>query len=464
MSLREVVAATGGRVAASTQLDALLQGVTTDSRRVGPGQLFVPLRGEHFDGHKFLAAAEQAGASALVSDHEVSGLRVPVVVVDNTLRAYQDIARAYRQARSARVLAVTGSNGKTLTKDLLAWLLSRRMRVIKTPDNLNNEIGLPQTLLLMDGRTEAAVVEMGMRGVGQIDELAAIAKPDVGVITTIGEAHLELLGSREAIADAKAELLGHIAANGVAVLPRDNPFFERLRSKARGRVLTFGMHADADIRLLDFQPLGWDGSRVEVKLPSRTLRLRFPLLGRHLADNLLSALAACEALGVDVGSDDLLDGFVPSGQRLEPVTTAAGASVIDDAYNASPTSVRGALALLPQLPCKGRRIAVLGDMLELGPIEQAAHEDVGREAALAGVDVLVAVGPRSKSMAAAFTSETGGHRPVFLAADAQQAAAQVLCLVQRDDVVLVKASHSIGLSAVVTALRTESGTEATETP
>ncbi len=456
-TLDEVAHATGGTVQGAAPQHLRLQAAVTDSRSLQPGQLFVPLRGARFDGHEFLGQAVARGAAAVLADHPVE-VAVPCVIVENTLKAYQALARHHRlRMAQARVFAVTGSNGKTLTKDLLAHLLSQILRVIKTPANLNNEIGLPQTLFLMDETTQAAVVEMGMRGLGQIEELALVAVPDVGIITTVGEAHLELLGSREAIADAKGELIEHLAPGGTAILPRDNPYYERLRSKARGPVLTFGAHPEADVRMLDFEPLGWEGSRVTVAWPGGTFTVRYPLLGRHLADNLLAAVASIHAAGLDVKKAVAsLDSFVPSGQRLEPVKAACGAAVINDAYNASPTSVRGALQLLPFLPCRGRRIAVLGDMLELGPIEEAAHRDVGREAACAGVDVLVAVGLRSKAMADAFMAETGGQRPVFLAADAAQASQQVLHLVHPEDLVLVKASHSIGLEAVVAALQANS--------
>ncbi|HEY3999528.1 MAG TPA: UDP-N-acetylmuramoyl-tripeptide--D-alanyl-D-alanine ligase [Candidatus Xenobia bacterium] len=447
LTLQDVIFATGG--VPEARLPALstgVRGVTTDSRRVRAGELFVPLRGERFDGHRFLAQALGDGAVACLSEEAFEG---PVVRVGNTLAAYQALARWHReQFPQCAVVAVTGSNGKTLTKDLLAHLLSQSRPVIKTPANLNNEIGLPQTLFLIGEGTEAAVVEMGMRGRGQIAELAAIARPQVGVITTIGEAHLELLGSREAIADAKAELVEGLAPGGTSVLPRDNPYYERLRAKASGPVLTFGSHAEADVRVVAFEPLGWHGSRVRVSVTGQELTVDFPLLGRHLVDNLLAALAACRALGAPLKLD--LSKFEASGQRLEPVRTGRGMAVINDAYNASPTSVRGALELLPHLPCQGRRIAVLGDMLELGPVEVSAHEDVGRMAARVGVDVLVAVGERSRRMAEVF-GESG--RPVVRAAHAAQAVDEVLKLVRPEDLVLVKASHSIGLEAVVEALQ-----------
>jgi UDP-N-acetylmuramoyl-tripeptide--D-alanyl-D-alanine ligase len=391
--------------------------VVIDSRDVGPGDLFVGLVGENVDGGEFAARALEAGAwGVLVApEHVVDG--GVVLSSPAPLASLQALARAWRRDMShppPQVIGITGSVGKTSTKDILRALLAPHRRVHASRANFNTEIGLPLELLAAPEGTEVVVLEMGMRGAGQIAELAAIAKPDVGVITAIGAVHLELLGTIEAIARAKAELIQDVR---VAVIPDDEPLLEPYVPEGV-EVVRFG--------------------RDEAALDG----LELPFSSAHMRRNALAAVAAARAVGVEPSGRVELELSAMRGQVRE----AGGVRVIDDCYNANPLSMRAALDDLALQEPAGRRIAVLGDMLELGPTEVAEHEAIGSHAAESGVDVLVTVGPLAAAMAEPF----GGEAHVV--ADAAAAAALARDLVEPGDVVLVKASRGVALEAVTEAL------------
>jgi len=380
-----------------------------DSREVTHGDLFIGLPGERADGGRFAAQALAAGAwGVLVAPRHAEDARCAppgaLLAADDPLAALQRLATAWRRALGATVIGITGSTGKTSTKDLLAGMLRPHRRTVATPQNYNTEIGLPLTVLGAPADTEVLVLEMAMRGAGQIAELAAIAEPDVGVITNVGPVHLELLGTLEAITEAKLELVRALRPGGTAVVPQE----------LAGRVP--------------------DGVRAVV--PGDDLGgLDIPFDSAHMRLNALTALAAARAIGVEPHGLIEVELSARRGQRVE---LPNGAVVVDDCYNANPMSMRVALDELARAP--GRRVAVLGDMLELGPDERRFHEEIGayaRERA----DVVVTVGPRAAAMA-------GDHA----VADAAQAAALVAELVRPGDTVLVKASRGVGLEAVAEAL------------
>jgi UDP-N-acetylmuramoyl-tripeptide--D-alanyl-D-alanine ligase len=404
-----------------------------DTRAIEPGDLFVGLVGERVDGGRFAGAALSAGAwGVLVGPGHAAGLSGgAVLVADDPLAALQRLATAWRRALDPAVIAVTGSVGKTSTKQLIAALCSPWRRVAANPANFNTDIGLPLAVLAAPAGTEVLVLEMGMRGFGQVDQLARIAEPDVGVITNIGPVHLEQVGSLEGVARAKAELLAHVP---VAVLPADEPLLDPYVGPDLD-VVRFG----TDVQLEDFDP-------PVVTVLARELRvsLEVPFTARHQLVNLLAAVGAAQAVGVEPsGRVDVSFGAL-RGERLE---LPSGVVVINDCYNANPLSMRAALDdLATQAPPGGRRVAVLGDMLELGADEVAEHRGIGSYAASSAVDVLVAVGPLSASMPPAFGGES------FVAADAGEAAALVATLVRPGDLVLVKASRGIGLETVAEAL------------
>jgi UDP-N-acetylmuramoyl-tripeptide--D-alanyl-D-alanine ligase len=421
---------------------------TIDSRAVVPGDLFVGLPGETHDGGRFAAQALAAGAwGVLVAPPHAEAAREAgaggvVLAAEDPLAALQSLARAWRRELGAQTIAITGSTGKTSTKDILAALLQPYRRTFVSRGNFNTEIGLPLELLAAPADTEALVLEMGMRGAGQISELAAIAEPDVGVIVNVGPAHLELLGSLEAIAAAKAELIADLRPGATAVIPAGEPLLEPHRRDDL-RTVTFGPGGDVSLA-------GQDGDGgVEIDAQGERIALQLDFRQAHLRGNLLAALAAAHAIGVQP-TGRVTVAF--SGRRGERTRLANGVTVIDDCYNANPMSMRAALDDLAATAGEGRRVAVLGDMLELGPQEARFHAEIGAHAATVGVDLLVAVGLRSRELADAFD---GGEK--VLAVDAAAAARLVPDLVRTGDTVLVKASRGIGLETVTQALAAGAG-------
>jgi UDP-N-acetylmuramoyl-tripeptide--D-alanyl-D-alanine ligase len=421
--------------------------VVIDSRAISPGDMFVGLRGERTDGGKHAAEALRAGArgvlvgpehataAALAASERGAGA---VLVHDDPLQALQALARAWRRelgAGGTKVVGITGSTGKTSTKDILAALLDPHRRTIASPENFNTEIGLPLALLAAPADTEVLVLEMAMRGAGQIAELTAIAEPDVGVIVNVGPVHLELLGSLEAIAAAKAELLAGMAAGSTAVVPVDDPLLgPHLRMDLN--TITFGERADVALE----QVLS-DG-RVLIRAHGRELELQ-PSFGQaHNLRNLLAAVGAALALGVDPHGALHVRFSALRGERLE---LADGAILINDCYNANPMSMRAAIDDLAET-APARRVAVLGDMLELGPQSPRLHREVGLYAAEHGLDLLLSVGPLAAEMRTEFDGES------YAAADAAAAAELLRTLLGAGDTVLVKGSRGVGLERVAEAL------------
>ncbi len=443
--------------------------VTIDSRDVVPGDLFVGLPGETHDGGRFAAQALAAGAWGVLvapehaadlargpaSAGHVAGSGTPsdgaVLAADDPLQALQQLARAWRRELGARVIAITGSTGKTSTKDILAALLQPHRRTFVSRGNFNTEIGLPLELLAAPEGTEALVLEMGMRGAGQIAELARIAEPDVGVIVNIGPAHLELLGSIEAIAAAKAELIADLHTGATAVIPANEPLLDpHRRTDDEVATVTFG--PGGDVTLVSQTAEG----RVAIDARGERIELELDFHQQHLRGNLLAAVAAALAIGVRPGGQVTV---AFSGRRGERTRLRSGVTVIDDCYNANPMSMRAALDDLASTAGEGRRVAVLGDMLELGPEEARFHREVGAHAAARGVGLLVAVGERSRALAEAY-GDADGAGETQVAADAAQAATLVPKLVRAGDTVLVKASRGVGLEVVVQALVTDADAEA----
>jgi UDP-N-acetylmuramoyl-tripeptide--D-alanyl-D-alanine ligase len=425
-------------------------GAGVDSRSVEDGELFVGLRGERTDGGRHAVQALRAGAwGALVApEHARDAVEAQtggaVLSHPDPLRGLQALARARREelgGRGARVVAITGSTGKTSTKDILDALLSRRLRTAVSPRNFNTEIGLPLAILAAPGNTEVLVLEMAMRGSGQIAELTAIAEPDVGVIVNVGPAHLELLGSLEAIAAAKSELIAGLAPAATIVLPAGEPL---LAAHLRGELRTVTFGEGGDVRLLERHRDG----RVRIGDRGEEMDLR-PSFGQaHNLRNLLAAVAAARALGITPeGSVEVRF----SAMRGERHALAGGVLLIDDCYNANPMSMRAAIDDLAETAA-GRRVAVLGDMLELGVDAPRMHREIGEHAGAAGVELLVTVGPLAREMALTFPAEA------HTVADAPAAAELLEGLLREEDTVLVKGSRGVGLERVLARLRAGAGT------
>jgi len=463
----------GQREPAGTRAgDLVLTGVEVDSRLVRGGDLFCALPGERVDGHAFVGAAFDRGAlAALVSRDPPTPVGPGRVLlrVPDVLTALGRLARYHRDRYSLPVIGVTGSVGKTTTKDLVASALGATKRVLKNQGNLNTDIGLPLTVFELGPEHEIACLEMGMRGPGEITRLALIARPDIGILTNIGPVHMELLGSLEAIAAAKEELLESLPRNGSAVMNADDPLVAGMADRHRGRlgrVVTYGLDVPADITATDIDGKDSAGVRFRGVLPQGSGLgegdlgfFSVPLAGRHIVSNALAAVAT--ALLVGLGADDIRRGLMRpdlSAMRQETFT-AGGVLVINDAYNAGPASMAAAVKLLEDTRSRrgGRAVAVLGDMLELGDLSEPAHRELGRAVTAAGIDYLVTVGPRSRDTAteavlfgfdSARVTHFDGERAV------EDAARAVLGLVREGDVVLVKASRGMKLERVAQRLAT----------
>ena len=451
--VHEVLKATGGRLLAAGP--ETFSGISTDSRTIKEGELFVPLVGDKFDGHDFIAQVFEKGASgALVA----AGRAVPapggkaVIEVKDTLRALQDIAHHLRTARPGlKVVGVTGTNGKTTTKEMLASILAVRGPVLKNEGNLNNGIGVPLTLLRLKDEHWAAVIEMGMNSFGEIQRLAEIAAPQVGVVTNIGPGHLENLGSLEGVAKAKGELVAALPEGGTAVLNADDPYLRDGNVAARCGTVMFGLGKGADLSAAEVEetPAG-----VVFSLVTRggAVRVKLPVLGFHNVYDALAAASAASALGLSLPEiKEGLEGFRPAKMRME-VVDIDGAKVINDAYNANPSSMAAALNALAGIK-DARRIAVLGDMKELGESAEKAHYDVGRLAGAGGLACLILVGEQARHMAYGAAEAGMDEKKIIQASSPEDAGAKLAERLSPGDCVLVKGSRSMKMERVVEFLK-----------
>ena len=443
-TVSEVCLATKGEARGSAY--GKFTGICTDTRTVQQGDLFIPLVGEKFDGHDFIEQAIKNGAIGIISSraHILVPTNVIVIDVEDTLTALQDLARFHRQRFSIPVVAITGSNGKTTTKDMTAAILASRLKVLKTEANYNNEIGLPLTLLQLTAQHEVAVVEMGMRGKGQILQLANIALPTVAVITNVGETHIELLGSIEEIAAAKGELLQVIPQNGLIILNGDDPYVRVMAKQVSSRIILFGLE-QADIRA-DHIETSTKGMNFTCHTAQRSFTAEIPTVGKHNIYNALAAIAV--GLEVGLGFDDICSGlnnFTASPMRLH-IEELGDYVVINDAYNASPMSMSAAIDTLVAV-AKNRKVAVLGDMLELGHIKIEAHRQIGQKLAKCHIDIVVTVGELARHIAEA-ASDQGVD--VALAYDSHDAAsAALMTIIQPGDTILIKGSRGMKMENMV---------------
>lgn len=435
--------------------------VSTDTRSLEAGSLFVALRGENFDGHDYLQQAAATGASAVLVDTAPDpGLGIPSLQVADTLTALGAMAREHRQTFSGPVIAITGSNGKTTTKELCADILEAAgVPLRRTPGNLNNHIGLPLSILGLASEHRALVVELGMNHPGEIDRLAAIARPSIGAITQVARAHLGPMGGLDAIARAKGELLDHIGPDACAVLNADDERVMQQAARCRGRVIPFGFAEQSEYRALPIAD-GADGTaeagrrfRLECPLGRAEIKMRLP--GRHLISDALCAAACAASTGL-LGAEPLrpiagaLQAYRGSAGRLMLRESQSGLVIVDDSYNANPRSMRAALETLEALRGKRRSVAVLGDMLELGPEAPELHAEVGTLAGQRGVDIVIGVGEHAGDLCDA--ARAAGCPEVICAEDALAANAALDKRVRAGDVVLVKGSRGMRMERTVEAL------------
>lgn len=450
-----------------TNAEQVVPEAVIDSRLAIPGSLFVALKGERVDGHDFVADAFKRGADLALIDSQVSA-DLPVVDlrqglpeaqatwsfpvclrVEDSLKALQQVAAFWRKRLDLRAIGITGSVGKSTAKELIAEVLTRRHSVLKNPGSLNNEIGLPLTMLRLTPGHRYAVLEMGFYVPGEIEFLCEIAQPQIGVVTNIGTVHAERAGSQEVIAKGKAELVKWLPEDGVAILNYDDPLVRAMAEQTHARVCFYGLSPEADIWAEDVEGLGLDGIRFKLHYRSEALHLRVPMIGRHSVHTAL--IAAAVGLVEGLSWQDVLEGlrFGHSQLRLMAVRAANGALLLDDTYNASPQSTMAALNLLAELD--GHRIAVLGDMLELGPYERQGHEMVGMQVAKVA-DELVTVGERAHIIAEAARKAGLAEGAIFEVGSSQEAVAYIRERISGEAVVLVKGSRGMRMDDIVPSL------------
>lgn len=434
---------------AAPETEQTISTVCTDSRAITPGCLFVALEGERFDGHDFVAEAFCKGAAAAVCRKKVADAGGPVIYVANTLRALITIGCAYRLRYHLPVVAVTGSVGKTTTKDMIACVLAAHGKTLKTQGNRNNEIGLPMTLLDLDEEYRFAVLEMGMTHMGDLALLSTAALPNVAVITNIGVSHIENLGSRENILKAKLEITQGLPENGILILNYDDDLLSDIKFHGTLDIIAYGIdNPQAAVTAKNIVRQG-EETTFCIRYKEKDYSTRIPCIGTHNVQNALAAFACAAALGLDLQkSADALAGYTPSGMR-QKIVRRGGYTVIEDCYNASPDSMKAALTTLGTLKGEtgGRAIAVLADMLELGPYARAAHEAVGVMAAQSGVDALIAYGTEAAHIAQ--TAQANGVDEVWLFTDKAEAAQKLLRLAKAGDIVLFKGSRGMRLEELV---------------
>lgn len=444
--------------------DAVVSGLAVDSREVTPGSVFVAIAGERVDGHDFALAAMSSGARAVIvsAGREVTGIveqartrGIAVIRVEDPIDAIGRLASWHRARLNCQVVGITGSTGKTTTKDLLTHVLRSSFRVVATSGNRNNELGLPLTVLSADPDCQVLIVEMGMRGTGQIAHLAQIAHPTIGLLTNVGTSHIELLGTQERIASAKGELVRAIPASGAVFLNGDDAYSDALELDASAAVTRYGIGATNTVRAdqVEVDPAGI--ASFDLASPSGGARVTLPVPGRHNVYNALAAAAVALHLGLD--AEKIAEGVASaplSAMRMQLVETASGVTVLNDAYNANPSSMSAAIDTLVDMRADGRRIAVLGDMFELGSLSELAHFRIGESVARSGIDALVTVGERAKRIADGARTE-GMHAGDIRPCETVDEAIEVLDdLLESGDVVLVKASRAMGLEAVVEGIVT----------
>ncbi|MCO5297602.1 MAG: UDP-N-acetylmuramoyl-tripeptide--D-alanyl-D-alanine ligase [Fimbriimonadaceae bacterium] len=415
-----------------------------DSREARPGCLFIAVRGERVDGHDFAASAFAAGAAGALVERAVEG---PHILVDDVEEALAALGAHFRSQFHGPVVGVTGSAGKTTTKEFLAAALAPLGPVLRTEGNRNTQLTAPLVWAELLPTHRAAVIEMAMRGPGQIRHLCAFSRPTIGVITNIGTAHLEQLGSRAAIADAKGELVESLSEHGTAVLWHEDEFLEVLRGKASGDVVTFGTGEGATCRVTGYEALGTTRCAMHGVLDGTPFACELPTVGRHQALNAAAALLAANVAGVKVweAAESLAQAKLP-GMRMEPVMLG-GATLMVDAYNANPAGMRAAISTLADLPCEGRRLAVIGEMKELGEGSEAAHRELGVWLADGGVASAVFVGEGARWAMEAFLD--AGGSAVF--AESLDDVAEFLQALLPGDLVLVKGSRALELEKAVAA-------------
>lgn len=453
ITVAEIVSAVNGELLGSFDPNAVITEVDTDSRKMHQNSLFVPLCGENFDGHVYLHQALCDGALGCLTQRMVTERRPDrfYIKVEDTNTALGDLARYYRSKFDIKVIGITGSVGKTTTKDMVAAVLSQRYRVLKTEGNFNNNIGVPKTLFRLDSSHEIAVVEMGMNHMGEIDYLTRIAQPDVAMITNVGDAHIENLGSRENTLRAKAEIFNGLRPGGLAVLNGDDPLLAKLDQVLIHPITWYGEREHCAFRCLDIHETGHDCMALEAVTPLGELKTTIHCLGRHLLYPALSAAAVGAYFGLTLEEINAgIESFVPTKMRMDILRCRDGITILNDTYNANPQSMRAAVDVLANYS-GAYRIAVLGDMLELGDLGPVLHESVGGFVGSSGIDCLITVGKLGEYIAKG--AENAGLAEVYARLNKEEAKVVLAQVIQPGAVILCKASRGMKFEELVEYLK-----------
>ena len=454
---QDILNATGGNLAVGS-LDCVARGISTDSRTIEKGELFIALEGDNFNGHEFVTDSVQRGAVGVVvkagvfSYKPVLSMGYPVflIEVNDTLKALGDIAYFYRKRFNIPVAGVTGSNGKTTTKDMIAHILSLSLRVLKNQGTLNNFIGMPLTLLKLADQHQACVLEMGANHLGEIARLSEIAVPDIGVITNIGPSHLEFLKDLETVSQAKTELFQNFKPDDTAIWNADDAMLSGLYQTHKCRKKTFGFSAGCDYQATHIEYLKAEGAW-RFALNSNKL-IKIKLLGRHNIYNALAAIAVSDTMGIDYESIfSGLSSFGSVSMRME-ILEAAGITIINDSYNSNPKSMESAIAVLSDFNASGRKILVSGDMLELGDMSDYYHHQLGLSVGNSNTDIFIAVGPRSREAAASAISSGMNKSCVYLCDNSKQAGEALIKILRQYDVVLIKGSCAMKMENICSTI------------
>ncbi|MBE6022705.1 MAG: UDP-N-acetylmuramoyl-tripeptide--D-alanyl-D-alanine ligase [Cellulosilyticum sp.] len=451
LKIQDIVAAVNGKLLTTHLQGEWIEQITTDSRQNMKQGLFIPLKGERFDGHDFIGSVYDKGAIAtLTMEETIKDSRLVTIWVEDTQRALLDLARFYREGFSIPVVGITGSVGKTSTKEMIAATLSGKWFVHKTEGNFNNEIGLPLTLFKLTKDKEVAVIEMGMNHFGEIHNLTCTALPDVAVITNIGTSHIENLGSREGILKAKLEILDGLNSNGLLVINGDNDLLGNLKDLAVNCV-TYGLDQKNDYWAENIRTEGMY-TLADVITPSKRYAICIQALGEHMVYNTLAAIATAEYYGLtEVEIMRGLESYQPAKMRMNISELETGLTLIDDTYNASPDSMKAALKVLVDYQSKGRKIAILGDMFEMGEFAPELHKEVGAFAQEVQVDLLIAVGELAKHIAEGY--KLAGGQNVQYYTTKEDFIQYMESLLQKEDCILFKASRGMHFEELVEEAR-----------
>jgi UDP-N-acetylmuramoyl-tripeptide--D-alanyl-D-alanine ligase len=447
LSLAQIAKLADGSISAD-DTSVIVSRISTDSRTLQAGDVFVPLRGENFDGHKFVEQAAERGAAGAMVEENWNGKvprRFALIRVADTLIGYQTLAANYRASLPIQVIAITGSNGKTSTKDFVAATLAKKFRVTKTEGNFNNHVGLPQTMLTANRDDEIAVWEIGMNHPGEIAALAKLAAPDVGIITNIGIAHIEFMGSREAIAAEKGALAEAIGPNGTVILNADDAFSSQIAKRTRARIILAGIE-NGSVRATDISQYS-TGSEFTILEGAHRCRAQLPVPGIHMVQNAMLAVGAGRVFGLSIEECAVGLASTPLTKARLQIREIDGIQFIDDSYNANPDSMKAALRTLVELDADGRRIAVLGEMGELGVESERGHREVGEVAATLRIDELIAVGQAGALIAEA--AKKGGLKNSVAVQSPPEAAELLGKSAVPGDLILIKGSRAARMERVL---------------